>query len=215
MRIRARDVPINMIDFLIGKYEYFFHKNVPDLEIILQSILAVMHTSVLALESTVPRNDIMNKTCHVIENHIKRFGVEEEGLNLISGMVVAFNQNFEKIALKYWPHVMHGLESISQPKTFRAALQTIGDYSRIYALNFMDKENELMGRMLLLIHENIDRNLKNHILSCIGDLALGLGPLTEAYIKDILTVVDLCFGAVYNFTSIYRLIQTPPPRNST
>lgn len=57
-----------------------------------------------------------------------------------------------------------------------------------------------MSRLLGLIHENIDRNLKSYILSCIGDLALGMGPMTEAFIKDILNVVDICFGAVYEFS---------------
>lgn len=39
-----------------------------------------------------------------------------------------------------------------------------------------------MSRLLSLIHQNIDRNLKSYIISCIGDLALGLGVMTEGYI---------------------------------
>ena len=38
-----------MIEFLILKYEHFYKQNFLDIEIILQSILAVLHTSVLAL----------------------------------------------------------------------------------------------------------------------------------------------------------------------
>ena len=62
-------------------------------------------------------------------------------------------------------------------------MQCVGDYSRTYTESFMEKGNEIMARVLSLIHQNIDRNLKTYLLSCIGDLALGLGSMTEAYIK--------------------------------
>lgn len=55
MKIRARETLIFMIEFLITKYQYFYQRNTPDLEIILQSILSIMNTSVLALENTVPK----------------------------------------------------------------------------------------------------------------------------------------------------------------
>lgn len=58
---------------------------------------------------------------------------------MISAMVVAFNRTFERMAEKYWPHVMHGLEATNQPKVFRASLQCVGDYSRTYTDSFMDK----------------------------------------------------------------------------
>lgn len=66
-----------MIDFLINKYQFFFQQNMPDLEIILQSVLSIMHTSVLALENTVPKIELMNKICVVVDSHIRRFGVED------------------------------------------------------------------------------------------------------------------------------------------
>lgn len=97
---------------------------------------------------------------------------------MISALVVVFNKNFQRSAEKYWPHVMHGLEALNQPKVFRASLQCVGDYSRIYADSFVEKENEIMSRLLSLIHQNIDRTLKSYLLSCIGDLALGLGIMT-------------------------------------
>lgn len=87
-----------MIDFLITKYQDFFQKNITDLEIILQSILSIMNTSILALENTVPKHDLMNRIISVIDNHIRRFGIEDEGINMISCMVVVFSKNFQKAA---------------------------------------------------------------------------------------------------------------------
>lgn len=139
MKIRARETLIFMIEFLINKYQYFFQRNVPDLEIILQSILSIMNTSVLAMENTVPKIELMNKIISVIDNHIRRFGIEDEGINMISCLVVVFNKSFQRYAEKYWPHVLHGLEALNQPKVFRASIQCVGDYSRVYSDSFMEK----------------------------------------------------------------------------
>ena len=100
----------------------------------------------------------MDKLCMVIDSNIRRFGVEEEGINLISSMVVSFNNNFSRAADRYWPHVMHGLENIQKEKTFKASLQAVGDYSRVYQEAFVDRIHDIMGRLLVLVKQaNITR----------------------------------------------------------
>lgn len=197
MKIRVRETLVFMVEFLINKYEELYSQNHPDIEIMLQHVISVMHTSILALESTVPKMDLLQKICGVIDSQIRRFGIEEEGINLIGAMCISFNRNFEHSAERYWPHVMHALEGVNQHKTFRAALQCVGDYSRIYQESFVDRLHDIMSRLLTLIHQTFDRSLKCHILSCIGDLALGLGRQTDRYIVEIIKICDLCFGAVY------------------
>ena len=77
MKMKSRETIIYMIDFLISKYQFFYQQNIPDIEIILQSIMSVMNTDVLALENTVPKVELMNRITSVIDNHIRRFGIED------------------------------------------------------------------------------------------------------------------------------------------
>lgn len=52
------------------------------------------------------------------------------------------------------------------------------------------------------MHENYDRTIKLNIIACIADLLLGLGLTAEPYIGKILDMINLCFQAVYEFSSI-------------
>ena len=52
---------------------------------------------------------------------------------MISAMAVSFHKGFESRSEKYWPILEAGLNSTTQPRTFKIALCSIGDYSRVYA----------------------------------------------------------------------------------
>jgi|JI10StandDraft_1071094.scaffolds.fasta_scaffold2322682_2 hypothetical protein len=58
---------------------------------------------------------------------------------MISAMAITFNKAFEPRTEKYWSYLEAGLEQISQPRTFKVALCSVGDFSRVYADSFMSK----------------------------------------------------------------------------
>jgi hypothetical protein len=61
-----------------------------------------------------------------------------------------------------------------------------------------------LKKLLVLIHESFDRDVKICILACIADLLLGLGPAAEPQVPEILMMVDFCFHAAYEFSCKYR-----------
>jgi hypothetical protein len=61
------------------------------------------------------------------------FGIEEEALNIISSMAITFNKAFEPKTENYWMYIQSSLDQISQPRTFKAALCCVGDFSRVYS----------------------------------------------------------------------------------
>lgn len=64
-----------LIDFLIDKYYLICKKQHVDTEIMIESILAVMHTSILALEGSQGNHDTLVKIYSLIKFHINKFGV--------------------------------------------------------------------------------------------------------------------------------------------
>lgn len=55
LKNKSRDVLLQMVDFLMAKYFSCSNRQCTDKDIKINSILSILHTSVLALEGIVPR----------------------------------------------------------------------------------------------------------------------------------------------------------------
>jgi hypothetical protein len=110
VKLKNRDVIHEMLDFLMKKYYSFYNEpHLSDRKIRLTSIISIIHTCVLALENTVPKEGLVSNLCKLIDVPIAVFGVEEEGLNMISSMAIAFNRAFETKSHDYWKYIQNGL----------------------------------------------------------------------------------------------------------
>lgn len=74
-KLKSREVIIYMMDFLINKYYFFYSRDVVDQKVRLCSVLSLVHTCVLALESTIPQDSLVNNLCNLIDKHIQMFGI--------------------------------------------------------------------------------------------------------------------------------------------
>lgn len=74
---KSREVLLQMVDFLMGKYYNFSNRKCSDQDIKINAILAVLHTTVLALEGVVPREGLVSSLIKLINDHIGKVGVEE------------------------------------------------------------------------------------------------------------------------------------------
>jgi hypothetical protein len=132
MKSRNRGIGIELILFLTKKYFSIVEINHVDKEMMLESILAVLHTAILTLEGTVPNMDTLNTITNLLGYHVQRFGVEAEGLNIMSAVAIVYGHLVESKVDEYWNYIIHGLSFIQHAKTFRSALHSAGDYGRIY-----------------------------------------------------------------------------------
>jgi hypothetical protein len=63
----------------------------------------------LAHKDSVPSLQIMDKVCGLINFHLKKYGVEQEGLSLLGATCTTFNKAFENRSEQYWSYIAHGL----------------------------------------------------------------------------------------------------------
>lgn len=77
----------------------------------LMSIVALIHTSVMALENKVPKRELITQLHKLLNVHLDRFGVEDEGLNLLSVMAISFSTDFQNRE-QYWDKILKGLSQI-------------------------------------------------------------------------------------------------------
>ena len=92
-------------------YLYLGQPNLVDVDLRLMSIVALIHTSVMALESKGPKRELISQLHKLLNVHLERFGVEDEGLNLLSVMAVSFSTDF-KSRDQYWDKILQGLNQI-------------------------------------------------------------------------------------------------------
>lgn len=95
MNTNKRDVIVQLIEFMIE--EYYKVNNNPrftDIGFLVEQILSVLHTAILSHKNAIPNNDILSKCCDLISFHIKKYGAEVEGLNLLGALATTFNKNF-------------------------------------------------------------------------------------------------------------------------
>eukprot|EP00919_Chromeraceae_sp_WS-2016_P048684 GHVR01115266.1.p1 GENE.GHVR01115266.1~~GHVR01115266.1.p1 ORF type:complete len:138 (+),score=0.65 GHVR01115266.1:378-791(+) len=128
-----REVVIQLIQFLTKRYYEIINSNIPDVQILLESLLTILHTAILAHKNYIPSsNNLLNDLCQLASFHIKKFGVESEGLSIISALSISFNKAFAPRMEEYWQYVVHGLDMIDQKSTFKAALSCTGDFARVF-----------------------------------------------------------------------------------
>jgi hypothetical protein len=84
-----------MTEFFIQQYNtYLQQPNLRDQEIRLISIITLIHTCIMALEKSGADVSLMHSVNNLLNAHIKKFGVEEEGLSVISSIAMTFKHNF-------------------------------------------------------------------------------------------------------------------------
>lgn len=128
-----KDVLAMLIQHLISIYASYTnnHVKIVDLEIVHTQLIALIHTCVLALAKYSVDNGLRRKVIDLIDAHINIYGVEAEGINLISAAAICFKAEFFKDHFeKYWKVINDGLMQVDQKTVFKAALQCISDISR-------------------------------------------------------------------------------------
>lgn len=155
IKIKNREVVTQMTEFLIGQYYlYLGQPNLIDVDLRLMSIVALIHTSVMALENSIPKYELVAQLHKLLNVHLERFGVEEEGLNLLSVMAISLSRDFQNRD-QYWDKISQGLNQIGEPKIFKTALCCVGDFSRVYGDEFKERELSVLKKLLKLIHDNL------------------------------------------------------------
>lgn len=85
-----------LIQHLISLYASYTNNNIKiiDLEIVHTQLIALIHTCVLALSKYTVDGDMRRKVVDLIDAHINIYGVESEGINLISAAGICFKKDF-------------------------------------------------------------------------------------------------------------------------
>ena len=82
------------MDYMVVEYYNVLNSQVSNKLLLLSNVITVLHTAILSHKSAIPKISTLNNICDLVTAHIKKFGIEQEGLSLLGAMATTFNKNF-------------------------------------------------------------------------------------------------------------------------
>ena len=127
------NIPIvqELLKYLGGLYQSFSKKAIADKQIVLDEIIGLTHTCLLAIGKTaIPKPEFKDLVFNLIDQHIKCFGIETEVMNLISAAACCYKKDFRAKIDQLWGNILMGLEMPNQKLLFKATLSCLSDIAR-------------------------------------------------------------------------------------
>uniref|UniRef100_A0A1I7ZA47 Importin N-terminal domain-containing protein n=1 Tax=Steinernema glaseri TaxID=37863 RepID=A0A1I7ZA47_9BILA len=140
----------------------------------LQSVLRKMHQ-----EDTIKVSDLIMRGLISIMQRCQgkdAGGVMEDALMAVSTLIEAMGSDFAKYMDAFRPFLLAGLEKVEETQVCSAAIGVITDLARAFEKNLLPLMDEIYRHLILVLQKCPDRSVQPQVLSCIGDLALAIGP---------------------------------------
>lgn len=131
--MNTNSIPIvqELFKYLHGLYIQYSKKAIADKQIVLDEILGLSHTCLLAIGRTaIPKPEFKDMVFYLIDEHIKHYGIETEVINLISAAASCYKKDFRVRMDQLWSHILMGLEMVDQKILFKATLSCLSDIAR-------------------------------------------------------------------------------------
>lgn len=79
MNTNKRDIILQLIEFMIDKYYEVINADSPnhDKFYVIEQVLSVLHTAILAHKNSIPNNEILGKICDLMNKHFTKYGIEQ------------------------------------------------------------------------------------------------------------------------------------------
>ena len=114
---------------------------------------------------------------------VKTSTVLEDAFLVVGTMTAALENKFAPYIQAFLPFLYPALKAHEDTQLCTVAIGVIGDISRALGEQSVQYSSPFMQVLLEnLSSETLSRNVKIHILSCFGDIALAIGPAFEPYI---------------------------------
>lgn len=146
---------------------------------------------------------LMTSLLTLIQNSAKQPTVLEDAFVAVGTVVVALDMEFEKYLEAFLPFLVEGLRHHEEHQLCTISVGLVGDICR--SLN--DRVAKYSEMFVTALFEDLQspvlhRNVKPHILSCFGDIAMAIGPAFEAYLPTAMAVLQQA-----------SMVQNPPDSN--
>lgn len=113
--------------------------------------------------------------------------VHEEAMMAIGSIANRVGQDFQRFMPHFQPFLLIGLSNAAAYHVCTVSVGVVGDLSRALETAFIPCCDDIMSRLLQNLQDpNMERSVKPHIISCLGDIALAVSGYFERYMPFVL-----------------------------
>lgn len=157
------------------------------------NLCSVIIASVRRLQAGIaPIGDrLMTSLLTLIQNSAKQPTVLEDAFVAVGTVIVALEGEFEKYMEAFLPFLVEGLRNHEEHQLCTISVGIVGDVCR----SLGEKATKYCETLIAALFEDLQspvlhRNVKPHILSCFGDIAMAIGPAFEPYLATAMAVLQ-------------------------
>ena len=154
-------------------------------------LCGAMQTIVQRLdEATVLTYADLCMTLFIKVQDSKSSTVNEESLMAIGALANRMGGQFEKYMQALDVYLERGLQNEREYKVCQVAVGLVGDLARALEGKFVPLSDKIMSILLQhLSSATIERSVKPHIISCLGDIALAVGGYFARYLPFVFRIL--------------------------
>lgn len=151
---------------------------------------------------------------------VKTSTVLEDAFLVVGTMTTALETTFAPYIQAFLPFLYPALKAHEDTQLCTVAIGIIGDISRALGEQSVQYAGPFMQVLLEnLSSETLSRNVKIHILSCFGDIALAIGPAFEPYLDHTMNMLrqagQIMPDPVSRYYLIWRILSLTPSSSWT
>lgn len=160
----------------------------------LQSNLCGVLTNLIRYlgNNVTPLGDrIMTTLLQIMQSAPPKSTIIEDAFLAVGAVTAAVESNFKVYMDSFAPFLYQALQNHEEWQLCSIAVGLIGDVCRALGEGVGPYCNTFMEHLLSDLQSNVlHRNVKPHILSCFGDIALAIGGNFEAYLEMVMVVLQ-------------------------
>lgn len=164
----------------------------PEEQTDLQTLLCgVLQTITNKLEEQMKQfsNPLMQLYLRVFSS--KSTTVHEEALMAVGALANAIGTDFDQYMLAFKPYLLLALRNYQEASVCSIAVGVIGDISRSLGPKLLNYSDDIITELLTgLQNQYLNRDVKPDILSCFGDIGLGIGGGFEKYLQVVMNMLQ-------------------------
>jgi len=124
-------------------------------------------------------------------NMTKVGGVQEDAFMAVGTLVECVGEGFMKYLDVFKPFLIQGIQDKAEHQVCISAIGVVGDLSRAIGGNLLAHCDDIMDAFVHnLADQSINREVKPHILSTFGDIALSIGTHFKKYADIVLATLQ-------------------------
>ena len=115
---------------------------------------------------------------------------ETEGLLVITAVVTATDDQFEKYLASAYQYIMKGVRKTDAIDVSKCAISLMGDIAQTVGEHIIPYCDDIMQLFVALVgNQNVDRSIQLTVFTSFGSIALSVGPSFEKHLPVVMVVM--------------------------